>query len=157
MYAYLSIDVCCGRLKGEANLKENQAWFMQLNQVRQPFCQNCQILLITSVIWQINVIVWFHLCPPRIIVGPMHAECDHTVIIFKDFCCSISLSPEQNHLSHDKTEQNSPKTEQEYQAFNLFLEETIRETRRKQLNELPWSFGMKIPGQLMWWIVKWSD
>lgn len=64
---------------------------MQLNQVRQPFCQNCQILLITSVIWQINVIVWFHLCPPRIIVGPMHAECDHTVIIFKDFCCSISL------------------------------------------------------------------
>lgn len=118
---------------------------MQLNQVRQPFCQNCQILLITSVIWQINVIVWFHLCPPRIIVGPMHAECDHTVIIFKDFCCSISLSPEQNHLSHDKTEQNSLKTEQGYQAFNLFLEETIGETRRKQLNELLWSFGMKNP------------
>jgi hypothetical protein len=66
----------------------------------------------------------------------MHAECDHTVIIFKDFCCSISLSPEQNHLSHDKTEQDSLKTEQGYQAFNLFLEETIGETRRKQLNEL---------------------
>jgi hypothetical protein len=55
----------------------------------------------------------------------MHAECDHTVIIFKDFCCSISLSPEQNHLSHDKTEQISLKTEQGYQVFNFFLKKQL--------------------------------